>query len=246
MSEDIRTMRLAVTMCRDPNWYGTSNLSRLVEYALLYAGASSSDVLTLPIHDLSNPLFLFQVLNYLNLRGALADFLTQILRDYRPIGTQSVTFIEHLQPLGLDWDRASNQIRPTATHPEAEGSLRTELDNLLAGVDGAFPNMLHGAWEAYYSDNPDRFRQSITSCRELLAQVTDSLGQGGTRRERIQRIIGSNSTTEVVDAAANLVNSIYSAQSAGTHANIGSATVLFVLVETEHILYFLLKQRAAV
>lgn len=55
--------------------------------------------------------------------------------------------------------------------------------------------------------------------------------------------MGSAATAEVADAAAVLVNRISDAQSAGTHAVIGRTTALFVLVETEHILYFLLTQR---
>lgn len=114
---------------------------------------------------------------------------------------------------------------------------------MLQGVGDAFPGMLLGAWEAYFSDNPDHYRQSVTSCRELLRQVIDTLGENGTRRERVQRILGTGSASEVVEAAAALVNSIHNAQSAGTHATIAPTAALFVLVETEHILYFILTQR---
>ena len=166
-----------------------------------------------------------------------------MLTFYKPVGIQRKEFLDRLQPLGLDWDPTSNRIRPTATRPQEEHTIRTELDSLLMEVDGIFPKMLRGALEAYYSDNPDRYRHCITSCRELLRQVMDKLGEGKTRREKIQHIIGSSSTAEVVDAAASLVVSICDAQSAGTHASIGQSTALFVLVETEHVLYFLLKQK---
>jgi hypothetical protein len=148
----------------------------------------------------------------------------------------------HLQPLGLDWNEVHNQIRPTTTHPAAEIEVRNKLDELLSAIDSRFANMLDGAWEAYYSDNPDRYRQCLTSCRELLRQVLDQLGGEGTRRQRIVRIIGSRSTAEVIDASVQMVESIYAAQSAGTHETRAQHQALFVLVETEHVLYYLIGQ----
>jgi hypothetical protein len=241
---DIRLTRLAVTLCRDRSWLNLRlRLRRLVRDALLYVGVEPSVADTAIRRDFTDSTQLTKLFDYLDDNGLMPEFLTQMLRDYHPQPPfDQQALVEHLAPLGLEWVKVPNQVRPTSTSPEAERKIRGELGDLLAEVDSAFPTMLGGAWGAYYSDNPDRYRQAITSCRELLTQVTDRLGGEGTRRERIHRIINSKSTVEIVDASANLVNTIYNAQSAGTHSGINSATALFVLVETEHILYFLLKQ----
>jgi len=226
-------------------WTNQRSMSRRVEDALLYIGVSTSHTAELMHYNAVNPVGLFWLLNYLNENDFLPAFLTQMLLVYRPVGTASVAFVEHLHPLGLDWDRGSNQIRPTSSHPEAENRIRNELGSLLAGVDASYPSMLEGAWEAYYSDNPDRYRHAISSCRELLNQVTTELAGGEKleRQERVRRILGSGHKTEVVESAADLVNAIYGAQSAEEHTDPDASTALYVLVETEHIVYFILKHR---
>jgi hypothetical protein len=245
LSEDIRLTRLAVTICRDRNWTIRKDLLRLVRDDLLYVGAPISDIRNLEKNNTYEPIGLFHVLNYLNIHGLLSDFLTQVLRHYRPVGINAVALVEHLEPLGLDWDRKSNQIRPATTHPEAERIIRAELRNLLAGVGGPFPDMLEGAWRAYYSDNPDKYRQTIASCRELLNQVTTSLSSGHKleRKERIRLIMGKGHRADVVEAVGELIEAIYGAQSAQEHTTPDKTTALFVLVETEHILYYVLTNK---
>jgi hypothetical protein len=171
--------------------------------------------------------------------GTIADFLTEMLRTgIRPKFQDE--FVSHLRPLGLDWNKTTNEIRPTGAHPEAERLMESKLRQLLEKIDGSFPRMLRGAWEAYYSDNPDRYRQAVTSCRELLTDVIQKLGGSGTRRQRIEQILDSESRAQVVDATVSLVQALYGIQSAQQHDEPDQATALFALVETEHILHFLL------
>lgn len=247
MSEDIRIKQLAVTLCRDSSWRlrEKSYLSGLARDAFLYVGVSISGIDELLSYNLADSLGLFHVLTYLKIHKLLPDFLTQMLRDYKPMFPMAQDFIDHLQPLGLDWDRKSNQIRPTITHPEAEHIIMTELGNLLARVGSGFPDMLEGAWRAFYSDNPDKYRQTISSCRELVNQVTKSLSNGDRleRKERIRRILGKGYRTDVVEAVGELFEAIYGAQSAQEHTTPDKTTALFILVETEHMLYYLLTNR---
>jgi hypothetical protein len=238
---DIRIKQLAVTLTRDYGWYRGCNHKEVKE-ALLYIG--------LPIqfvqenysgHFDIEPVSLAYFLRLLQMKDILPAFLTEMLRS--AVQLKNVNeFRTHLLPLGLDWDVNERAIRPTSTHPEAEEELRKELEELLSHVDTSFPNLLKGAWETYYSDNPDKYRQAVTSCRELLRQVMEKLGGAGTRKERIGKIMRSESASEVVDAAAELVEAISKIQSKGTHGTIENSTALFAMVETEHILYFLLNQ----
>jgi len=241
-TEDLRITRMAVVLGRDGGWLRLDSTE--VRDSLLYVGIERDVTLSLlSRHNARNPFGIAAILDYLECSGKLAEFLTQMLRlGYFPDNPDA--FHNHLQPLGMDWNEAEKRVEPTTTRPEAEKELRTALEASLAQIGEDFPAMLNGAWEAYYSDNPDRYRHVVSSCRELLNQVTKELigGEALDRKERVRRILGSRHKTELVESAADLVDAIYSAQSAEEHTSPDQSMALFVLVETEHILYFLLEQ----
>lgn len=201
------------------------------------------------IGSLRNPFGLSQLFEFLYARGKLAEFFTEMLR-LKLFPENIDEFRSHLQPLGLDWYEETNRVQFTTTRPEAERHLRTVLESLLDEVSPEFPRMLNGAWDAYYSDNPDKYRQTISSCRELLNQVITKLSKSESerleRKERVRRILGSKHKTELVESAAELVSVIYNVQSAEEHTSPEGPTALFVLAETEHILYFLLTHSQAI
>lgn len=241
---DIKVVQLCVRMKRDPNIAKFLGDWDHLKSALFYAGAPA--ILVQSVEDL-NPdrrsveeyLVFSIVIDFLYRNGTLASFLSEMLRV---VGRPKLPdqFSSHLAPLGLQWDRRTNQVRPIGTRPEAEQFLETELQQLLVKVDESLPNMLRGAWAAYYSDNPDRYRQAVSSCRELVSHVLRKLGTGTTRREKIQSILGSETKSRAVDAAAELVIAVCDVQSAQEHALADQPTALYALLETEHVLYFLL------
>jgi hypothetical protein len=211
--------------------------------ALLFSGVPLSLVEGFAVKETrADPIMMTLVLTELHRLGALPDFFTFLFRHGFQLWNKN-EFKEVLEPLGLEWNIELRQIRPTSSRPEAERQLKSELASLLQKLDPSFTQMSNGAWEAYYSNNPDRYRQSLSSCRELLRKVIDRLGgDKGTRREKVERIVQSRSTAEVIEASCQLVDSIYGAQSAGTHESKERSLALFVLVETEHLLYFLLQK----
>jgi hypothetical protein len=238
-------------MTKDPSLAKFLKDRQNVESALLYAGypATAIQEIRQIREDLGDDLEVLtgifldaQTMNNLYRLGTLAHFLTEMLRTgARP--KRKDEFARHLRPLGLEWDRTTDDVLPTSTHPEVESLLAGRLEKLLEKIDPDLPNKLRGAWTAYYSENPDRYRHVVSSCRELLSDVTKRLGGNGQRKQRVRAILGSTSRAEVVEAAAILVDRLYDLQSAQEHVESDETTALFTLVETEHVLYFLLSHR---
>jgi len=120
-------------------------------------------------------------------------------------------------------------------------------------VNKTYLNVLEGAWQAFYSDSKDKYRQALVSCRELLDDVLETLGDGekvkeaekpeGKRKIWVREILGSGRESEIVTASANLISSLYGMESS-LHGEPDSSRALFALTETEHILYFLLTHRS--
>jgi hypothetical protein len=107
-------------------------------------------------------------------------------------------------------------------------------------VNKTYLNVLEGAWQASYSDSKDKYRQALVSCRELLDDVLETLGDGEIW---VREILGSGRESEIVTASANLISSLYGMESS-LHGEPDSSRALFALTETEHILYFLLTHRS--
>jgi len=123
--------------------------------------------------------------------------------------------------------------------------MMSELERMLNEIKPDFLRMFKGSWEALLSDNPDRYRQAISSMRELLRQVIDELSgaKGGeTRKERVRQILGRGSDTELVDALASTVDAIYDFQSSREHTQSDYESAIFVISEAEYVLYYILKR----
>jgi hypothetical protein len=194
--------------------------------------------------DFRDPTQLAPLLQILYEQNMLAPFLTQLVQMYSP--RQETPFCEHLEPLGLSYD--GDQVLQVGTHSQAEQELKSELKRLLGEVDKRFPGMLEGAWEAFYSENKDKYRQALVSCRELLDDVLEILGDGekskgektGAKRKIwVREMLRSGRESEIVTASTDLISSLYGMESS-IHGAPDSSTALFALTETEHILYFLL------
>ena len=259
---DLRVVQLYLMMTRDPSLVKFLRDRKSVESAFVYAGYPTTGIqvnrqirecLDDDSGSTAGTFLDTKMMNDLYRIGRLSLFLTWMLRT----GTSpklKEEFARHLEPLGLEWDKKTNGVRPVHTHSEAETLMEDRLGELLGKIDVSFPSRLAGAWMAYFSQNPERYRNAVNSCRELLTKVIDKLagdnlydemtGKKKTRRERVLAILGSKSREdEVAQAAASLVCSLYDSQSAREHGEPDESTALFALVETVHILYFLLSRR---
>jgi hypothetical protein len=188
--------------------------------------------------------------------GMLPSFLGQLIQMGMGPDDETV-FNKHLEPLGLCLSHDTDEIHQVSARTEGEQRLQSELKELLENVNGAYPGMLEGAWQAFYSDSKDKYRQALVSCRELLNDVLETLGDGekvkeaaveaekpeGKRKIWVREILGSGRESEIVTESANLISSLYGMESS-LHGEPDSSRALFALTETEHILYFLLTHRS--
>ena len=122
----IYVTRLYITVRNDPGlakfWAEWKN----VRLTLLYAGLPTvtAEEFELIYHNLGEDiredryLLVAQAMKGLYKQGTLDQFLTQILKGARPKSPDA--FLQCLHPLGLDWDRTTNQVRATRTPPEIE------------------------------------------------------------------------------------------------------------------------------
>jgi hypothetical protein len=126
--------------------------------ALLYAGFSTvaADEIETGYQymgeDISKDRFSVvpRIMDDLFRQGNLADFLTEIIRRAGRPKFQD-EFLEHLQPLGLDWDRTTNKIRATGEVAEAKketilGEAKTQ--NAKVGERGA-PSDTAPTWDLF-------------------------------------------------------------------------------------------------
>ena len=150
-------------------------------------------------------------------------------------------FMRDLKALG--YELGSGHVRlAIGSESQMEAEMVGELELMLEKFDPELLKMHQGAWDTLLSVSPDSYRQAIGSARELLNHTLDILGGGGggTRKERISKIIGG-ADADTIEAVANLVNKLYALQSKGTHAEPTFERAFFVIKSTEYVLYYLLK-----
>jgi hypothetical protein len=86
----------------------------------------------------------------------------------------------------------------TTTTPRRERSQDEEIDALLNKLNPRFSERRIGAWEAFFSENPDRLSQAANSMVELLDQVINRLCSGMEFREYLNKKFSSTATTKWV------------------------------------------------
>lgn len=152
-------------------------------------------------------------------------------------------FVRDLRVLGYELEREEPVVRPTTIGSEEEEKMMDALDDMLNKVNPTLVQKRRGARAVLLSEQPDSVSQAVSSCRELLNQTINSLAEGKTRKEKVLKILEGREA-EVVESLAELIDSLYSLQSKGTHAESDIETALFVIKITEDALYYLLKSRA--
>ncbi len=143
---------------------------------------------------------------------------------------------------GYEYNKDEEQMYPTVGHEKEEREMISELDRLLKELNPEYVKMRQGAWDTLSSGGPDSFRQSISSIRELLRQVIDQLAPNeGTRKEKVKKILSSSTGGELCDAIANVVDKLYSLQSAKYHTMSNYESALLALKITEWTMFYILK-----
>lgn len=153
------------------------------------------------------------------------------------------SFLRELNVLGFDYDIRSQKVIPTVGHTKEEVQIETELEEMLDRFDPKYREMLRGAWGSFLSDNPDKYRQTVTSLRELTSMTIRQLAPNETtRKERIKRILTSETEGELVESLAETIVKLQDLLSTKVHTEADYNTTLFALKATESLLFFLLKK----
>ena len=152
-------------------------------------------------------------------------------------------FLRELNVLGFDYDVDKWEVIPTIGHTKEDIKIETELEEMLDGYDPKYREMLRGAWESFLSYNPDRYRHTVVSLRELTRMIIQQLApEEKTRKDRIRRIIASKKEGELVESLAETVVKLQDMHSNKVHDESDYESTLFALKATEYLLFFLLKK----
>jgi hypothetical protein len=148
-------------------------------------------------------------------------------------------FLRELNVLGFDYDIEKQEVIPTIGHTKQDIQIETELEGLLDKYNPKYRDMIRGAWESFLSHNPDKYRQAVTSLRELTRMVISQLAPDEkTRKDRIKKIIHSEKEEELADSIVKLQD----LHSNKVHGEADYDSTLFTLKATEYLLFFLLKK----
>lgn len=111
----------------------------------------------------------------------------------------------------------------------------------LKEVDESYAKMYLGAWEAFESKNPERYRHVSTSTREIIRRLLGEKSED--RKKRIMEVSGSKTTTEFITSLAKAIDKLHDTLSKGVHREIDRETALLTIRITEAIIEYLYEKR---
>jgi len=115
--------------------------------------------------------------------------------------------------------------------------LNEYIRDILEKIDSSCAKLYEGAWNAFHSENPDRYRHMATSLRELLKKL---LGDKPSKmKEKIKNISGSNTTSMFIISLADSIEKLYETLCKGVHGEIDKETALLSLRIMESIIEYL-------
>lgn len=141
-------------------------------------------------------------------------------------------YCREIKPQNID-----KEIEEQTQYVSKEGArIEKDVEIYLDKLNPELVVIRRGVWEAYNSNNPDRFRQSTHSMRELLRLVIsqaapdhlftlEEISESGnngkiTRKMRVKKILGSETDSNLVkfnDGVSSCVNSLYAFYSDVAH-----------------------------
>ena len=143
-------------------------------------------------------------------------------------------------------------------------AIAAQLEGYLRPLGEHFIDKWEGAWQTLYSESKDRYSQATHSARELLMQILaylapddafskeDCINHNGkpTRKMRVKYILGydSQSTIELIDDMANMLDSMYNMLVGETHRRDGKHkhedTIAALLAALGGVLTMILSMRS--
>ena len=245
---DLRIVRLAISIYKsdflNDYYFNEENISLACKYLGLEEVPSVKAVEDLT--DFLNYLFHSNVENFRNfMEYTLNEIMEEDTFDLIAVSNDFHRFRRELETLGFVYDVDNGKVVSTTGHEETKQIERTELEKMLARLDPRFAKLHQDAWNALLFDETDGPRQSVNSIKELLNQVLHHLvpEEGLTRTQRLTKILDFEET-DFVESLATLIGSLQSLQSKRTHIMSDLESALFIVLETENVLSYILKKSA--
>jgi len=245
---DLRIVRLATSIYKSDflsdYYFNEKNINLTCKYLGLEEARSIQS-----IEDLTDFLNYLYSSNVENFRKFMEYTLNEIIEedtfDLIAVSTDFHRFRRELETLGFVYAIDNGKVVSTTGHGETKQIERTELEKMLARLDPRFAKMHQDAWNALLFDESDGPRQSVDYVKELLNQVLCRLvpGEGLTRMQRLTKILDFEET-DFVESLAALIDALQSLQSKRTHTISDLETALFIILETENVLSYILKKSA--
>lgn len=254
---DLRINRLAVAIMKSENLHDYFfDFSKML-LVCRYFGINAPYLDT--ADDVANFLESLYLTNPEKFRQFFQYILNEIIEEKKPLAIESSKplllvdgkelfegfnfFLRELNVLGFDYDISKHKVIPTVGHTKEDIEIKTELEEMLDRLDPKYREMLRGAWDSFLSHNPDKYRHTVTSLRELTSMITRQLAPvEKTRKDRIKKIIASEKEEELVESLAETIVKLQDLQSNKVHTEADYNNTLFALKATENLLFFLLKK----
>ncbi len=245
---DLRIVRLATSIYKsdflNDYYFNEENINLACKYLGLEEIRSAKSVEDLT--DFLNHLYNSDVERFRKfIEYTLNEIIEEDTFDLIAVGNDFHRFRRELETLGFIYDIDNGKVVSTTGHEKTKQIERTELEKMLARLDPQFTKLYQDAWNALLFDESDGPRQSVNYIKELLNQVLHHLvpEKGFTRVQRLTKILDLDEA-DFVESLAALIDSLQSMQSKRTHTVSDLESALFIVLETENVLSYILKKSA--
>lgn len=245
---DLRILRLATSIYKSDSlndyYFNEKNIDLACKYLGLDEVHSVKSVEGLT--DFLDQLYSSNVENFRKfMEYTLNEIMEEDTFDIIAVSNDFHRFRRELETLGFVYDIDNGKVVSTTGHEEIKQVERTELEKILARLDPQFAKLHQDAWNSLLFDETDGPSKSVNSVKELLNQVLNRLvpEEGLTRVQRLTKILNFEET-DFVESLAILIDSLQSLQSEKTHMMSDLESALFIVLETENVLAYILKKSA--
>jgi len=143
------------------------------------------------------------------------------------------------QFIDLPFNAAFEAVKHSGGKPSLESD--EYLSNLLSKHFPNYSKYYQGAWKAFESDNPDRFRHCSASLRELIRNI---LGDDKEARQtKLREFSNSETENDLIESLATAIYANDRILNKGVHSELEERIVALSIKTTEIILQYVLEKK---